>query len=287
MLARYRAKSKELKTLNQQNSPLDASPSETDKQIPITDIDLFNTTALASRQQNEPIISWFEKRNIDIEINHQAVDTSGFFDEVAIQLGENYETLKFVSGQIKYAQGKGFSSAKIELKNKAKKEVAEITQFCALLYEYSFVARFNNVKNENTIWLTLQTATAITRFFNGIWVEWFVLMKLLVFFHDKNIPVTCMRSLKVKFPNENANEIDVFFLVGDVSICIECKSGEYRKDIQKYSRLRNQLKLDKGSFLLCAIDLDAEQMQGLNSMYDITFVNVHSLLNQVEQIVGK
>ncbi len=287
VLAKYREQSKELRVLQHHRSLSEASVSPSDEQGSLTDIDLFNTTALASHQQYEPILAWFKKRQIELEVNSQAVDTSGFFDEVAVQLGDNYETLKFVSDQIKYAQGKGFDSAKIQLNKKSKKEITEITQFSKLLYEYSFVARYNYDKKEKVIWLTLQTAVTVTRFFNGIWMEWYVLMKLLTFFREKSMPAACMRSLSVKFPNEDSNELDVFFLVGEVPICIECKSGEYRKYIQKYSELRKRLKLEKENFLLCVIDLSDEQIQGLNSMYDITFVNQRSLLQHVEKLCGQ
>lgn len=287
VLEKYRGKSNELRTLQQQISPLDNSTSSELEQVSLSDIDLFNTTTLASHQQISPIISWFKQRKIELDFTDQAVDTSGFFDEVAVHLGDDYETLRFVSEQIKYAQGKNFNSAKIELNKKTKKEIAAITQFSKLLYEYSFVARYNLDKNENVIWLTLQTAKTIINFFNGIWMEWYVLMKLLMLFSEKNVPSSCMRSLFVKFPNGEINELDIFFLVGDIPICIECKTGEYRKDIQKYSTLRKRLKLDKDNFLLCAIDLNDEQIQGLTSMYDITFVNTRGLLQHIETLVEK
>lgn len=287
VLKKYRALHKELRVLQHSISPPEDSTSSLTEQVSLADVDLFNTTALTSHLQHLPALTWFEKRQIEFEVNHQAVDTSGFFDEVAVQLGDNYETLKFVSEQIKYAQGKGFNSVKIELKHRNKEEIAAIKRFSKLIYEYSFVARYNYSKEENVIWLTLQKATTITRFFNGIWMEWFVLMKLLTFFHENNIPVACLRSLSIKFPNEETNELDVFFLVDDIAICIECKSGEYRQDIQKYSRLRKRLKLEKSNFLLCVIDLSEEQIHGLNSMYDITFVNAHSLLQHVGQLVAR
>ena len=45
-----------------------------------------------------------KERAIIANINPEAVDTTGFFDEIALSLGENYKTLSFVSNQIKYVQ---------------------------------------------------------------------------------------------------------------------------------------------------------------------------------------
>ena len=285
VLDKYRVQRKELRALQKQAHPLDVQASHSFQQDASVEIELFNTTAFTSQKQYEPILDWFKNRQIEVEVNHQAIDTSGFFDEVAVQLGDNYQILKFVSEQIKYAQGKGFNSAKIELKNKSKVEIDEIKKFSKLLYEYSFVARYKYAKKENIVWLTLQSALPVTRFFDGIWMEWYVFMKVLIYFREKNIPIACVRSLSVKFSNEDVNELDVFFLVKDTPICIECKTGEYRKDIQKYSKLRKRLKIEKRKFLLCVLDMTEEQIQGLNNMYDITFVNTQILLQHIEHLV--
>jgi phage FluMu protein Com len=287
LVGKYLVQRMELRTLKQSSEPAELTAAPLLESNSLADIDLFNTTALTSKQQYQPILAWFEKLRIEVEVNHQSVDTRGFFDEIAMELGDNYETLKFVSNQIKFTQGKEFGNAKIDLSNKSKKEIKEITEFCKLLYEYSFVARFDHNKKENIIWLTLQKAKTIIRFFNGIWLEWYVLMKLLSFFRDKKLPAACLRGLSIKHSNEDANELDVFFLVGDIPICIECKSGEYRKDIQKYSNLRKKFKLEKSNFLLCVADLAEDQIQGLNSMYDLTFVNPQTLLEHVEQLIAQ
>ena len=285
LVTKYLAQRKELKSfMNEVESPKTAvtPPVGTNK---LANLDLFNTAELANQDQTKPIISWFEQRNIQLEVDYHTIDTRGFFVEVAIQLGENYDTLKFVSNQIKFAQGRSFNSAKIDLSNKSKKEVIDIDGFCKLLYEYSFVTRCTRDKKENVIWLTLQTAASITQFFNGIWAEWFALMKILTYFSEKQLQISCLRSLKLKHSNENFNELDVFFLVGDIPICIECKSGEYRHDLKKYSSLRKRMKLEKDNFLLFAIDIENDQLQAMNNMYDITFVNPHSLVDHIETLV--
>ena len=89
------------------------------------------------------------------------------------------------------------------------------------------------------------------------------------------------------FQNEDQYELDVFFLInGTTPLCIECKTGEFRKDIEKYSVLQKRLKLDDGQFLICAVGLSDKQSQGLTSMYDVSFVNEKNFLQQVEEITS-
>jgi hypothetical protein len=81
------------------------------------------------------------------------------------------------------------------------------------------------------------------------------------------------RSIIVTLPNEDYHELDTFFLINKhIPICIECKSGEFRQDLDKYSKLRKRLSIDKSQFLLCVVGLSDEQAQGLTSMYEVTLV---------------
>ena len=72
---------------------------------------------------------------------------------------------------------------------------------------------------------------------------------------------------------------------GQAPICIECKSGEFRRDIDKYLRLRKRLGLDKSRFILCAADLTEEQAAGLSAMYDLSFVNLQTLGAHLQRLV--
>ncbi|TKB27185.1 hypothetical protein FCL47_08385 [Desulfopila sp. IMCC35006] len=117
-------------------------------------------------------------------------------------------------------------------------------------------------------------------------MEWYVFIKSLEYFRDKQLSISCLRSLIVTFPNEDAHELDVFFLINNsIPLCIECKTGEFRQDIEKYSKLRKRLHLDKTQFLLCVIGLSQEQAQGLTAMYDVTFVNESTFLQHVEKLL--
>lgn len=266
-----------------QSAP-DAAENKQEQAQPLSDIDIYNTAALKSEQQYEPILNFFQKQHVEIDVNHQALDTTGFFDEVAVQLGDNYYTLRLVSDKIKYIQQKGYTNVKIPLKKKSQKDIQVITRFCKDLYEYSFVAKYFYLKQEKIVRLTLQTLPKIVNFFNGEWMEWFVFMKLLDFFREKQVAVACLRNLSITFQNKDRHELDVFFLLKNtIPLCIECKTGEFRKDIEKYCVLRERLKLDGEQFLLCVIGLSDKQTQGLSSMYDITFVNEKNFLQHIEK----
>ena len=252
----------------------------------IEEIDIYNTKVLTQADKYEPILQWFEKRYIQVQINHEAIDTTGFFDEIALSIGDNFNVLRFVSDHIKYIQNKGYTNVKLDVSRKTPEEIKKITSFCKEMYDYSFVARYYYQKKDKIIRLTLQTAPKIRDFFNGIWMEWFTLMKLLEFFRDKKISASCMRSLNITFPNGVSNELDIFFLTkSNIPVCIECKSGEFRQDIDKYLKIRKQLNIEKSQFVICVFGLSKEQTQGMTSMYDLTFTNEENFIGHIERII--
>ncbi len=233
----------------------------------------------------KPIVDWFAQSNIKATIDRDAVDTRGFFDEVAITLGNNFDVLESVLEQMRYIQRKGYDTVKISLEQKDKREISIIKNFCKEIYDYSFASRYFLDKKKNAIYLEIQKATKITNFFNGIWMEWYVYMMLLDRFEKQELPYTLLKGLKITYSNKERNELDIFFIIGDTPVCIECKSGEFRKDIDKYVKLKKRLKLGKEYFIICAIGLDTLQTDGLTNTFDITFTNQNNLLQYIDDIL--
>ena len=287
VIEEFRAQRTELRELRAKLAPVEeAEPSDIDRPL-LPDIDIHDTGALADPRQFGPVLAWFENRGIRIDVNHRAMDTTGFFDEVAVRLGDGYETLMPVVNRIRFAQRKGFSAAKITLSKSGEDEIAALTSFCRELHEYSFVAKYFYQKDEETAWLTLQTAPEIVKFFNGEWLEWYVFMKVLACFRELRISIACLRNPVVTLPNEDVHELDVLFLVDNrVPLCIECKTGEFRRDIDKYTRLAKRLNLEKEQFLVCATGIDEKQVQGFNSMYGVTFANESNFLEHVRRVAA-
>ncbi|WP_319588234.1 hypothetical protein [uncultured Desulfobulbus sp.] len=252
----------------------------------LKDVDILNTTELTNDHQYLPIIKWFATKQVKVTVNPKELDTTGFFDEVALELGNNYEMLKEITDKIKRIQKKGYTNINFPLAQKSQKHLQEIVKFCDQLHKYAFVAKNYYQKQDKLIKLTLQTAPAIVQFFNGVWLEWFVFVKMLHFLRERQLSFSGARSIIVTLPNEDYHELDTFFLIDNrIPICIECKTGEFRQDLDKYSKLRKRLSVDKSQFLLCVVGLSDEQAQGLTSMYEVTLVNEKTFLPHVEQLL--
>lgn len=251
----------------------------------MTDIDLANTDFLANELQHGPIYDWFHKKQIKVQANLRGVDTSGFFDEVAEAIGGNLNVLKEVLERIRWSQQKEHASATINLDKKSPEDAKAISAFCQQLYDFSFVAKCFHNKPENNVRLILQSAPAIRNFFNGEWLEWHALMTCLRYTKERDRRFSCTRGLNLTLANGDPYELDVFMLIdGKVPICIECKSGEFRQNIDRYLALKKRLGLEAKQFVMCIAGLSDENAKAFSAMYDLTFVNERGLAEHLGRV---
>ena len=290
VLERYFAMQAALKRAQAESDAAEDSakqgPQEQARSNGLEDINVYNTDLISTDLQHGPIHDWFSTKNIKVQPNHKAVDTTGFFDEVAVEIGRNYELFKMVVDQIRYAQSKNHTSVSFNLSKRAQKEAQSIVAFCRQLYDYSFVSKYFYQKPEKVVRLGVQGSPQIQSFFVGEWLEWFALMQVLELCQESRIRLSCARNLSLTFSNEDAHELDVFCILNEkVPVCIECKSGEFRPVIDKYISLRKRLGLGKTQFILCVAGLPDDQAAGLSSMYDLTFVSERGLRIHLESLV--
>jgi hypothetical protein len=249
------------------------------------EIDLANTDQLASEIQHAPIFDWFKRKQISVQFNTRGVDTTGFFDEIAVSIGSNLPVLKDVVDRVRWAQQKEYVTTTIHLDRKTPEEAREITEFCQRLYDFSFVSKCFQNRQENNIRLVVQTAPAIRNFFSGEWLEWYALMTCLQYAKQRRKRFSCARNLIVTLQNNESYELDVFMLIdGNQPLCIECKTGEFRQNIDKYLTLRKLLGINGSNFIMCVTGLSEEHAKGLTAMYGLTFTGEMGLAAQLAKV---
>ena len=235
--------------------------------------------ASAIGSSEDVIKRWFSTRKIEVHLDASLSDTSGFFDDTAVKIGQDYGLFAELIERVRFAYRKSHTNVVLELGQLSQKDGQAITQLCRWLYEHTFFSRFHYQKVEKIARITLQSAPAIRQFFEGSWLEWYALMSAQEVAQTSNKPLQASaRGAKVSFPNEDLHELDVICLSADNQpICIECKSGEFRRDIEKYSRLRKRLDIPRQRFIVLSPELTQEQAEGLSSMYELSFVNLSTL----------
>ena len=286
LIERYAASMREIKAL-QADDKVDSteSPAEETASPQLQNTDGLETP-LNTAAQHAPIENWLRSRQIEAQFDHSNVDTSGYFDEAAQQLGQRFELFGELVQRVAYAYRKDHTGLNINLTEVGQKDAQAIQNLCRELYSHTLFARYRYQKQEKVMHLTLQSAPKVRQFFTGAWLEWFALMESISALQQRKIGFSCARGVKVVFPNEDLHELDVVLLpAGRPPICIECKAGEFRRDINKYQRLRKRLDVDPSRFLVCSTEITDEQAGSLTAMYDLTFVSLNALPRHLSSIL--
>ena len=66
-------------------------------------MNLHNTSLLATAEQHAPLRDWFAARQIDAHFDYALADTSGFFDDAARMVGNNYALFGELMERLCYA----------------------------------------------------------------------------------------------------------------------------------------------------------------------------------------
>ena len=291
LVARYLAACRELEVLKQgevnpeQEVPLPSAAAPAPIETALLN-DLQNTKVLATAAQHKPLQDWFLSKQITANFDFSLVDTTGFFDEAAKGIGDQYHLLAASIEQIRYAYRKDFAWVNLDLSKKNPEDARVINAFFRGLYSHTFFSRYEYQKNKKVVGLAIQPATVIRSFFAGTWLEWYAFIIILNSCVERSRAFSCARSVKIEFRDDESRELDVAFLIdGRDPIFIECKSGEFRSDIAKHVKFRRRLGVDRTRYLILSTELTAEEAVGLTAMYDLTFVNLDSLKNHVKSLI--
>lgn len=255
----------------------------------LAQIDLMQTDYLASKAQHEPLRLFFNNKNIKTVFDYNAVNTNGYYDEAANIIGKNYQTLEKIIGQINFAYRKNHTGTNIDLSKYNQNQTAFINKTFREFYSHTLFARYNYNKQAQKANIVLQTATPIKSFFMGGWLEWCVLSEILSQINElQNKPkFSCAKGVNIQLPNGDKHELDLVFLNHRNELfIIECKTGEYRSDLNKYLDLCKKLGINPSQFSLLVTDLNKEQANAMTAMYGINFISLMGLKNYVAYMLG-
>lgn len=247
----------------------------------LNDTDLF-----ANKEQHENIRKWLNDKNIAVTFDYAAVDMSGYFDESAELIGENFRLLEKHLKTIRYLYAndkKGFS---IDCAALPPQDVQKLQEIFRQLYEYTVIAKYGYRADEQKIRISLNAAEPVKRFFTGGWLEWFATIKLLKDARAKGKQFSIARSVVVQHDNGDTHEFDVVFMPeGGAPIFIECKSGEFRNNLDKYIRICKKFAIPAKNWLLLAAGIDEKQADAFEKMYPVRFCGMNHFLQKVQPLI--
>ncbi len=255
----------------------------------VDNISLTQTNTLATAEQHYPVKFMLEQKGVKPTFDYQTVNTQGYYDEASENIGQNFNLFKDVLSKISWAYAKKHNGINFDLTKYSQAEAQKINAICRSFYNYTLFSRYVYQKQSKTINLALQSAMPIRKFFLGEWLEWYVLNRILALIEQaKQRPnFSCARSVNIQFQNnQDKHELDIVFVNQRKELfIIECKSGEYRQDLNKYLTLRKRLNLPADKFSILVTDVNEVQAQSMTAMYELNFITLEKLEDYLKAMI--
>ncbi|MDO4896380.1 MAG: hypothetical protein Q3971_03360 [Moraxella sp.] len=253
-------------------------------------IDLSKSDSLASPAQHQPLSLYFTKKHIKPTFDYEAVNASGYYDEAGFIIGRNYTLLRRFLSEIKSAYQKTYrNGTNFDLSTYNQYDQIFIHKTLKDFYTHGLFSEFRYDKKLKKAHIALQNAEPVRQFFMGGWLEWYVLSETLESIQShKNPPLfSCAKNLKIQLLNGDIHELDFVLLNSYQELfVIECKTGNYRQDFNKYFRLCQKLSIGTKNFAILATDINQEQAKTMSAMYGIRMLSLDDVSHFIKLMLG-
>ncbi|WP_299756755.1 hypothetical protein [uncultured Chloroflexus sp.] len=232
------------------------------------------------------VYDWLTAKGITVRNYREQRADDAVFDQLALFLGERFATLSRIHERIRrsLSTGNGFT---LNLASQSKEEIADSTQFCDMMHSYAFLSSYKYNKLTKTIYATPQRVGKVINFFTGGWFERYIYLKIRSLLSQHGLPFTCVINPKITFPNGDDFELDLFFLVENQPLWIECKTGDYQGYIAKYADMRKKLlSIPASRAILVILAIPNDLTTNLTNLYDITVANETNVFEKIATAVG-
>lgn len=278
-------KAKQAEKHTQQNQTNQAKASKVKNKKPIQEA-LNNTDFFANKQQHDEIKKYLDGKNITATFDYSAVDMSGYFDEAAELIGENFSILEKHLKTIRYLYSNSKQNFVIDCINLPQQQIYKLQKIFKQLFEYTMFVKYIYQSNDKKIRLTLNMAEPVKKFFLGSWLEWFALIKLLKETHTQGKKFSIARSVIIEHSNGDKHEFDIVFKPeNQIPIFIECKSGEFRQHLDKFIRICKKINIPTKNWLVLAAEIDKKQADAFEKMYPVRFCDLSHFVEKVKPLI--
>ncbi|MBS0015929.1 MAG: hypothetical protein KFF72_06135, partial [Arthrospira sp. SH-MAG29] len=237
-------------------------------------------------QEPTELINWLQQLEITVNSSNQLSSSDDVLNQLADIIGNNYRDLsRLHQAIVKSIVSK--SPFHLNLSNSSQEEISQSTQLCNRLSRLSFLSTYHYNKSSKTISGKVDPQGPIINFFNGMWFERFIYLKITNFFNEYNLSYQCLINPKLEFANGNVFELDFLFWVNQQVLWVECKSGKnYNHNISTYEAHRNSLELPKKSSMMVLLQADTQQTRDLTTLRGLTIVNPDNCIDEIKQTLN-
>ncbi len=235
------------------------------------------------------IVDWFEKRGLTVEVNEETA-ADRVFDRMAEYLGDHYADLQRLAGGIRWTILEGKNTA-FSLSKMSESEREHVLTFAQMLNDRAFLTYFNHNDSSGRLSLQAKVDQRLLQFINGHWLERYVLVKGEKCFRGASPDFASARNIQVRgVQSAGSFEMDVVFLVDGEPIWVECKSRDFRRDIDKYAERAGALGISLDRTMVVVQSFENAQAEeaaaDIPGLFGLSVIDTDGLTARLEAIAA-
>lgn len=226
-------------------------------------------------------------RGISIKTIPPEQESDETLDKIALFIGNRLESVKGVLDSIRANMnaGRPFS---LSLRNESQQTVADTTNLCTNLYNIAFLTAYRYQKSPAyQLYATPSTSPKALNFFSGQWLERFVKTQIVSLLRSKSFDFSYICNAQISLPNGDDFELDMLFETEGEVFWLEAKTGDYRKHIEKYSKMSRVIGLDRShTFMILADSSVTDNLaRDLGNLFGMTVVRIERFAEQLTKVL--
>ncbi len=251
----------------------------------------YASPLIATSSGADKLISELNRLKVNLRLPYKQLEKDDLFD-IAIFMGENYVALAPLYRKMK-ASISGDTQGGFSYKLLGSDDTDEICLRFRSILESKGLWTSKYIKSEKRIRFQPHSGdTKVRSFFEGGWLEKFVVYKICYLLSQHNIKFEYLINPHISYSFEESKyyELDALFLVDNQLILFEVKTGDksnvYLNQINEHSK-RRRLNLSKNRAFLVTLSLtDSETEDWNRNNNNITVVNLNNLTNCFTNSLG-
>lgn len=233
----------------------------------------------------QTVIQWFNHRQMDVE-NYYEPDAKvdDLLDGLSLYLGDHYSILRQFHWRLRNGVGR---RVYINLSERDPREKSIHNQFLKKLRSCDYLSFGRMIKDsdgQDYILATPYRRPDVQGFLNGVWFERFVYYKIVELLNSEGVEYQCLRNLKITYPDGHNAELDLFFLINNNPLLIECKASP-ECDMNQIVGYRDRLNLAAKQALLVSLNIDDAEAHLRSKNWKIDVANQDSFLDYIRRII--
>lgn len=233
------------------------------------------------------IQQYFEDKGFEVFHTHDLDSANPMFITIANNIGSSYSAVEPLIKEIKrnLAKGQQFTLC---IKEYSPKDITYMCGLATTLKQHGLLKEYIYKKSPHFIILAKpENSSKIHDFYTGHWLEYYTASVVRSAMSGRRGARSVNINTEVRDKLDSILEFDVIATFRDDVFWIECKTGEYKKYIDKYEKTAIKLGLDSSHVFLVIAGIDDATVKALNEQHSITICNVESFKTVFESSLNR